>query len=63
MIKEINGDSNDPMDFPDPTDERFDKRIEGVDLKKANKDQVAQVVYQGNVCTRFTFETNDKETG
>lgn len=60
MINTINGDSSEPMDFPDPADEDFDTRIEGVDLNNANK---AQVVYQGNVCTRFTFETKDKETG
>ncbi|MDY4254599.1 MAG: hypothetical protein SOX69_02585, partial [Oscillospiraceae bacterium] len=53
MLKQINGDSNYPMDFPDPADKDFDTRIEGVDLRTAKQ---AQVVYQGNVCTRFTFE-------
>ena len=53
MLKQINGDSNYPMDFPDPADKDFDTRIEGVDLRTAKQ---AQVVYRGNVCTRFTFE-------
>ena len=61
MIKQINGDSNDPMDFPDPADKDFDTRIEGVALTKETEQ--AQVVYQGNVCTRFTFETKDEKTG
>ena len=56
MLKQINGDSNYPMDFPDPADKDFDTRIEGVDLRTAKQ---AQVVYRGNVCTRFTFEQKD----
>lgn len=56
MINTINGDSSEPMEFPDPADKDFDTRIEGVDLRTAKQ---AQVVYQGNVCTRFTFEQKD----
>ena len=48
-------DGDESMDFPSPDDADF-KVTTNFDLKDTEK---AQVVYQGNVCSRFTYTNGD----
>ena len=52
ILKTMGMDSSDDLSFPGPSDSEFNTKIEGVDLRQLEQ---AQVVYQGNVCTRLTY--------
>ncbi len=52
ILKTMGMDSSDDLSFPGPSDPEFNTKIEGVDLRQLEQ---AQVVYQGNVCTRLTY--------
>lgn len=59
IIKIINGsDDSGDMAFPTPTDEEFDTKL-NVKLEDAEK---SLVVYEGKVCTKFTFNNTGKAT-
>lgn len=51
------GDSSvDEIDFPSPKDPEYNTKLDNVKLTDAD---MSLVVYQGKVCTRFTFTTDD----
>ncbi len=59
ILKTIGIDSSDGLSFPEPSDPELNTKIEGVDLRQLEQ---AQVVYQGNVCTRLTYSKDADNT-